>query len=188
MVILLLYLCVWITDKEVSTTDKPSTSTGMPAPASSNSATRTEEEETPTPTTTTTATATTTTTPKKQSQFVKPKELKPRTRGAPCRDVEKPGDSLKEMVMKMDDLLGSLPFAHSPLPPSPPPVGADVSEVSCKHVMWETKERCKLAGECSDMQIFSFAGFCWWFCQSLCRRCTLFFLSCEFELMLVQLC
>ena len=51
--------------------------------------------------------------------------------------------------MKMDDLLGCLPFAHSPLPPSPPPVSADVSEVSCKHVIGETKERCKLAGECS---------------------------------------
>ena len=148
VVILLVYLCVWITDKEVSTTDKPSTSTAMPAPASSDSATRTEEEEMPTPTTTTTSTTTTTTTttPKKQSQFVKPKELKPRTRGAPCRDVEKPDDSLKDMVMKMDDLLGGcLPFAHSPLPPSPPPVSADVSEVSCKHVKRETKERCRLA-------------------------------------------
>ena len=36
--------------------------------------------------------------------------------------MKKDRDGLQEMMVKMEELLPSLPFLHSPLPPSPAPV------------------------------------------------------------------
>ena len=107
-------ICVWVTGKEVNTTDKPSTLTTTPVPSSTGPEARIKEEETPIPS------------PKKQTQLVKPQEFKQRTGGRPSKEVEKRSNSLRDIVMEIEDWVGCLPFVHSPLPPSPAPVSVDL--------------------------------------------------------------